>query len=107
MLLDILEEPLEVVECAVDTFAQGYSRLELRLQRVLHVVEHITRSWQGKRYGTQLAKHFVPFAHTSALLDEGDAGKYFGQLLNTMQMQVKCHADCVNNPAQHDLDGAP
>ena len=74
----VREHPTKVVQCVVHSLPQRHSRLQLRLEGVLHMAEHVARAGQSERHGAQFAEDLVPLTHTGPLLSYGDAGKDFG-----------------------------
>ena len=74
---------------------------------MLHQAEQMSSTRKGKRHGTELSEHFVPFFEGKALLGFRDAGKDFSQAFHTVIRKVDGHSGGINDPSQHSFDCAP
>ena len=87
--------------------ANARAVLLLMAKRFLQQGEEAAGAREGDGHGTQFTKEFMPMADGNLFLSWKDGGKEFVQTVHAVGGQGDGTGHRVNQPAKHDLRGAP
>lgn len=106
-MLHIVEKVPKVIQRLVDPFIECNTAIQLLREGILHVTEQMPGSGESKGHRPKLAQNFVPLLFADTALRCRDAGENLREALKPPRRELDGHAGRVNDPAEHDLDGAP